>query len=127
MKIIDSYNLDEERIITCPKNSFISHRMLLAKDGMGFGMTRTEIKKGDWQTWHYKNHLEACYCVSGTAFIRNEETKERTMLKPGMVYALDNNDKHSFKALQNTTLICVFNPPLTGNEVHNEDGNFLRR
>ena len=37
---------------------------------------------------------------------------------------LDKNDAHYFEAFEEVTLICVFNPPLTGKEVHQEDGSY---
>jgi L-ectoine synthase len=41
------------------------------------------------------------------------------------MYALDKHDKHFFKALEPVVLICVFNPPLAGNEVHQADGSYV--
>jgi ParB-like chromosome segregation protein Spo0J len=37
---------------------------------------------------------------------------------------LDKNDPHWFEAHQQTVLICVFNPPLSGQETHQEDGSY---
>jgi L-ectoine synthase len=37
---------------------------------------------------------------------------------------LDKNDEHSFQAVNDVMLISVFNPPVTGTEVHNEDGSY---
>lgn len=125
MKIIDSGELyDTDRHVVCPKGGFRSIRMLVDSDKMGFTVTQTTIPVGDWQRWHYKHHLEACYCVEGMGQLRNEETGEIFSIKPGMMYALDQNDLHSFKALQKVRLICVFNPPLKGSEVHKEDGSY---
>lgn len=113
-----------EREVVCPNGGFVSHRYLLRSDGMGFSMTRTFIPKGSPQIWHYKNHLEACYCTKGKALLRNLETGEDFEIVPGTMYALNLHDKHEFTAIENTELICVFNPPLSGREVHDEDRSY---
>ena len=121
---------DEAKQVHCPNKGFISHRYLLESDDMGFTMTRTVIPKGDKQYWHYAHHLEACYCISGHGLLSFSTrtgpvtTHDVTDILPGVVYALDKNDPHHFQALEDTTLICVFNPPLKGNEVHNEEGHY---
>lgn len=124
MKVINSFELPEERIVNCPKGGFISHRMLLESDNMGYSVTRTVVPKKGQQFWHYKNHLETCYCVSGFGILVNRETKEVYYISPGIAYVLDKNDAHTFDAMEETTLICIFNPPLKGAEVHKEDGSY---
>lgn len=125
MKVVDSAGLSgTERDVKCPNGGFQSLRMLLEKDGMGFGMTRTLIPKGEPQHWHYTNHLEACYCVSGEATLLNCDTGELHKIRSGVLYALDNHDDHLFHAHSDVELICVFNPPLKGGELHNADGEY---
>lgn len=125
MKVLSVKDLQgTSREVHCPKGGFISSRLLLESDGMGFTLTHTFIPKGMPQTWHYKNHFEACYCVSGEARVGNLETGETFSIKPGDMYALDRHDRHLFMALEDTVLICVFNPPLKGAEVHQEDGSY---
>lgn len=124
MKVIDSFKLPSERVVSCPKNGFVSNRILLKEDGMGYSLTRTVIPVGLPQFWHYKNHLETCYCVSGMGVLINAETNEEFVIEPGVAYVLDKNDAHFFHALKETTLICVFNPPLNGREVHRKDGSY---
>lgn len=113
-----------DREVHCPKGGFVSFRYLLAKDGMGFSLHRTEIPQGPPQHWHYKNHLEACYCISGGGIITNLKTGDWHVVVPGTCYVLDEHDDHTFEARQDTVLISVFNPPVTGVEVHNEDGSY---
>jgi hypothetical protein len=91
---------------------------------MGYGMTKTVIPVNGPQHWHYKNHLESCYCVSGKGILTNLRTKEYYAIEPDTTYVLDKHDDHTFEALEETTLICVFNPPLTGKEVHQKDGSY---
>lgn len=104
---------------------FISHRILLAKDGMGFSLHKTVIPTGEPRHWHYKEHLEACYCVSGLGILKNISTGQEYEIKPDVTYVLDSHDPHTFQALQDTVLISVFNPPVTGDEIHGEDGSYL--
>lgn len=113
-----------EREVHCPNGGFISYRYLLESDGMGYTVTRTFIPKGMPQTWHYTRHLESCYCVSGEAVVASIETGATFSILPGTLYALDNHDRHLFMAYEDTTLICVFNPPLKGREVHGKDASY---
>lgn len=125
MKIIDINKLPEDRKVECPEGGFLSNRILLEEDRMGYTMTKTVIPPGRKNFWHYKNHLESCYCISGNAQLTNIETEEVFNIKADVTYVLDNNDPHYFEAFEETILICVFNPPLTGQEVHDEDGSYV--
>lgn len=124
MKIIDLNNLEKDRVVECPKGGFTSNRMLLDSDNMGYTMTKTVIPPNGKQFWHYKNHLESCYCVSGRGELTNKTTGETFEIKPDVTYVLDNHDPHYFEAFEEVVLICVFNPPLTGKEVHQDDGSY---
>jgi quercetin dioxygenase-like cupin family protein len=124
MKVIKVKELPKERIIKCPNGGFTSNRLLLKSDGMGYSLTKTVIPVNGVQHWHYKNHLESCYCVSGKGELTNLKTKEKFQITPDTVYVLNEHDDHTFEALKETVLICVFNPPLTGNEIHDKDGSY---
>lgn len=128
MKIIKFDDLiKSEREVHCPKGDFISFRYLLEADGMGFTLTKTFIPKGlKKNIWHYKNHFEACYCLEGEGIVSNLDDGASYKIVPGTVYALDKHDRHLFRALEDTTLLCVFNPPLKGKEVHNDDGTYSK-
>ncbi len=112
------------KVVRCPVGGFTSNRYLLQEDNMGFTMTKTVIPVNGVQTWHYKNHLEACFCISGAGILTNVDTGESFDIKEDTMYALDKNDKHSFQAKEKTVLICVFNPALVGDEVHKKDGSY---
>lgn len=103
---------------------FRSVRILLEKDGMGFSLHKTIIPKGDVEHWHYKNHLESCYCISGFGILTNLENGEVFEIRPDVTYVLDDHDNHTFQAIEDTVLISVFNPPVTGAEIHQEDGSY---
>lgn len=122
MKIISVDSLESSRKVKF--HSGVSNRFLVASDGMGFSMTKTVIEPGKKVFQHYKNHLESCYCVSGRAILINAATGEEYLIVPDIVYSLDCNDPHYFEALEQTTLICVFNPPLVGPETHGDDGSY---
>lgn len=126
MKIVKVSNLrGTEREVDCPRGGFKSLRLLLERDGMGYTLTHTEIPPGPPQLWHYKHHLETCYCISGRGTLTNLETGEVFTITPGTAYILDNHDRHTFQAHEHTVLVCVFNPPLTGREVHDENGAYI--
>lgn len=125
MRLVHVENLiGTDRDVDCPKGGFKSLRILLESDGMGYTLTRTHIPKGPAQVWHYKNHLETCYCVQGRGILRSLDTGMEFNVYPGSAYVLDKHDRHSFEAQEDVTLICVFNPPLKGREVHKEDGSY---
>lgn len=124
MKVIRTSELNADRIVDCPKGGFRSHRILLASDNTGYSMTRTVVPVNGKHFWHYKNHIESCYCVSGKGVLTNATTNETFEIVPDTTYVLDHHDPHYFEAIEECVLICVFNPPLTGREVHQEDGSY---
>ncbi len=85
---------------------------------------KTVIPKGGPHHWHYVNHLEACYCIKGRGELVDLATGIHHLITPDVVYVLDNHDDHTFEALEDTILISVFNPPLQGNEKHDENGHY---
>tara|TARA_R110000803_G_scaffold206242_2_gene273408 strand:- start:813 stop:1199 length:387 start_codon:yes stop_codon:yes gene_type:complete len=104
-------------------NAGRSLRILLEKDNMGFSLHKTIIKKGTYH-WHYKNHLESCYCISGKGWIKDISTGIKYEILPDTTYVLDNHDNHEFTATEDTVLMSVFNPPITGDEIHQKDGSY---
>jgi hypothetical protein len=123
MKVVKVSELQKDRVVECQKGGFVSNRILLESDGMGYTLTKTVVNPGSWR-WHYKNHLESCFCVSGHGEILNESTGETFEIEPDTTYVLDQHDAHVFTAYVETVLICVFNPPLSGKELHQEDGSY---
>ena len=125
MKIISVQDVkNTERHVNCPNGGFESLRLILEKDGRGFSLHKTIIPGGDTQHWHYKNHLEACFCISGFGVLKNLKTNETFEIKKDVCYVLDKNDDHEFTAHISVVLISVFNPPVKGQEVHQEDGSY---
>ncbi|REC58809.1 ectoine synthase [Rhodosalinus sediminis] len=106
--------------------NWTSVRMLLADDGMGFSFHITFLDAGSEHSFHYKHHFESVYCMSGTGSITDLETGETHAIRPGVMYALDKHDRHTVRADPEGDLVmaCVFNPPVTGKEVHRADGSY---
>ncbi|MGK7755723.1 MULTISPECIES: ectoine synthase [unclassified Roseovarius] len=104
--------------------NWTSVRMLLADDNMGFSFHITFLEAGSEHTFEYKNHFESVYCVQGTGSITDIATGETHEIKPGVMYALDKHDRHILRATEELVMACCFNPPVTGNEVHQEDGSY---
>jgi L-ectoine synthase len=101
-----------------------SRRLLLKSDGMGFSLHDTLIYPDHPLHLHYQHHLEAVYCIEGRAKITDLASGKVHDLEPGTVYALDQHDKHVLEAEVLSRFVCVFNPPVVGDEVHNEDGAY---
>jgi len=121
VRIDDLKGTDREVISPAGWTSF---RFLLNNDAMGFSMHETVFPPGlEFQMW-YKHHLEAVYCYQGKGTITDLETNQTHDIQPGTLYALDKNDRHILKAETEMRLICVFNPPVTGREIHDEDGAY---
>ena len=101
-----------------------SARLLLEDDGMGFSFHITTMYAGQELRMHYKHHLEAVYVLSGWGTIEDLATGESHSLFPGVMYALNANDRHVVRPRTDMVTACVFNPPVTGREVHDETGAY---
>lgn len=101
-----------------------STRLLLKKDGMGFSFHITTIYAGTRTEMCYQNHLEAVYCVSGHGMVETLDDGQKHPITPGTIYILDRHDKHTLHAETEMELVCVFNPPLNGREIHDETGAY---
>jgi L-ectoine synthase len=99
-----------------------SRRLVLAKEKVGFSLHDTVLYAGTKTAMWYANHVEAVYCVGGTGELVNEETGEKHAIAPGTMYLLDGHEHHTLHAHTELRMICVFNPPCTGREVHDANG-----
>ncbi|GAA4022035.1 ectoine synthase [Actimicrobium antarcticum] len=111
----------ERDIVT---DTWASRRLLLSEDGMGFSMHETTIFAGTQTHIWYKNHFEAVYCVEGSGEVELIPSGEVFRIEPGTMYALNKNDQHWLRADAggDMRVVCSFNPPLVGTEVHDADG-----
>lgn len=106
-------------------NGWDSVRLLLRDDKMGFSFHITTIHKNAVLELHYTNHLESVYCISGKGEIEDRNTGVVHPIEAGTMYALNQNDPHFLRAFDEPMVMaCVFNPPVTGAEVHDESGAY---
>lgn len=112
------------RKIVSPDGNWDSTRLLLKEDNMGFSFHITTIFKGADFRMHYQNHLEAVYCVSGEGEVETLADGVKYPISPGTLYVLDKHDEHKLRATSEMKMVCVFNPPLHGKEVHNAEGAY---
>lgn len=104
------------------RGTWRSRRLLLAKDKVGFSLHDTVLFAGTSTTMQYANHTEAVYVVEGAGKLHDHETGETHQLAPGTMYLLNGGEKHTLEVERDLRCVCVFNPPVTGREVHDADG-----
>ncbi|HEY2701922.1 MAG TPA: ectoine synthase [Pseudonocardiaceae bacterium] len=117
-------SLDEvtgtDRDITTP--NWRSKRIVLAKEGVGFSVHETVLKAGSVNDFWYANHIEAVFVVDGEGELLDKETGITYQLAPGSLYLLNGHEHHQLRPKTEMRTVCVFNPPVTGREVHDEHG-----
>ena len=72
----------------------------------------------------YRNHLEACYCIAGSGEVEDTDGNVYP-ITPGTIYVLDKHDPHYLRGGkdEDLVLVSVFNPAITGDEVHELTGD----
>ncbi|QOY36734.1 ectoine synthase [Anaerobacillus isosaccharinicus] len=118
VKLEDIIGTDQE----IKGENWTSRRLLLAKDGMGYSVHDTIIKAGTETHIWYQNHLEAVYCIEGEGEVETLSDNKVHPISANSIYALDKHDEHLLRAKTNMRMVCVFNPPITGREIHDENG-----
>ncbi|TDG15782.1 ectoine synthase [Seongchinamella unica] len=113
-----------DRRIVSPDGNWESTRLLLKNDDMGFSFHITTIYAGADFRMHYQNHLESVYCLSGSGEVETLADNRVYPIEPGTIYILDKNDEHILRAASEMKMACVFNPALSGKEVHNAEGAY---
>ena len=121
MKVINLNDLDGTEN-DVEHGNWRSRRFVLARDQVGFSFHDTVLYAGTETDMWYANHIECVYVYAGTGTLVNRETGEEHPLAPGTMYLLDGHEKHTIRATEDIRCACVFNPPVTGREVHDEDG-----
>lgn len=111
-----------DRRVRAENGNWESVRLSLKDDGMGFSFHITTIFAGTETHIWYQNHLETVYCMSGEGEVEALSDGRVHQIRPGTVYILDKNDEHLLRARTDMQMACVFNPPLQGKEVHDENG-----
>lgn len=118
---LDAIRASDRNIVT---DGWESARLLLKDDGMGFSFHITTMYAGKELRMHYQNHLEAVFVLAGEGTIEDLGTGEIHDLAPGVLYVLNDHDRHIVRPKTDIVTACVFNPPVTGREVHDENGAY---
>lgn len=101
-----------------------SKRIVLAGDGVGFSFHETVIESDSVSEFHYQHHVEAVWVIEGHGTLTNLETGEVHHLGPGTMYLLDGHERHRVTCADQLRMLCVFNPPVVGDEVHDDTGAY---
>jgi|SRR5450756_672302 L-ectoine synthase len=113
---------DTDRDVSTP--NWRSKRIVLADDGSGFSLHETEMYANTVNEFCYSRHIEAVLVVEGNGLLVDCASGARWDLQPGVMYMLDNHDRHQVLPATDIRMICVFSPALTGREVHDETGAY---
>ncbi|ANW66431.1 L-ectoine synthase [Mycobacterium sp. djl-10] len=101
-----------------------SKRIVLAGDGVGFSFHETTINADSVSEFHYRHHVEAVWVVDGSGTLTDLESGQSYPLAPGTMYLLNGHERHRVTCDEQLRMLCVFNPPVTGQEVHDESGTY---
>ncbi|MER6011755.1 ectoine synthase [Streptomyces bluensis] len=113
-----------DRHVKGKKGTWESKRIILARERVGFSLHETTVYAGTTTSMWYANHIEAVLCVEGETELTNDETGEKHLITPGVMYLLDGHERHTLRARTDSRFICVFNPPVTGGEDHDDSGAY---
>ncbi|MEV4126926.1 ectoine synthase [Nocardia sp. NPDC049707] len=99
-----------------------SKRIVLGGDGVGFSFHETTIEAGTVHEFHYRHHVEAVWLIEGEGTLTDLDHDVSYELTPGSMYLLDGHERHRLEVRTDMRMMCVFTPPVTGQEVHDSDG-----
>lgn len=99
-----------------------SKRIVLGGDGVGFSFHETTIEAGTVHEFHYRYHVEAVWLIEGEGTLTDLDSGVTYALAPGSMYLLDGHERHRLEVRTQMRMMCVFNPPVTGQEVHDNNG-----
>ncbi len=105
-------------------DGFVSIRLALAEDNLGFTVTEATGMTDINLEVEHKNHIEAVYVLEGTGEVEIMETGEVYKLYPGVFYAFDKHERHRYRLDTEVKAIAIFNPPLIGGEINDENGGY---
>jgi len=115
---------NSKRDIRAKNGNWESRRLILNDDAVGFSLHDTIIHAGTETLLWYKHHIEAVYCVEGEGEVETIDDGKVYPIKNGTVYLLNGNERHLLRARTMMRMVCVFNPPVTGTEIHDKDGAY---
>lgn len=111
-----------ERDVETP--TWRSRRLVLAREKAGFSVHDTVLYAGTETAMWYANHVEAVYVTEGEGELVDHDAGVTYPLRPGTLYLLDGHEHHTVRAATDLRTVCVFTPPCTGREVHDETGAY---
>ena len=116
----------EGRVISISHGRSSAVRVLIKGDGLGFSVSEARCGAGNTSELWYKNHWEANFVRAGRGWLENRSTEQRWDLVPGVLYCVGPTDRHRVinSDDQPLRIISVFNPPIVGDETHDEDGAY---
>ena len=118
----DVRNAGQEIVLA--DGAVVSTRYLTAVDNLGFSLHGVRLRAGASIDLWYKHHWEANLILDGSLDVTDRTSGDTHRLEPGALYLVGPADRHRIATMDGVHLISVFNPPLTGNESHDEDGAF---
>ena len=121
VRTLEQARQSSRRVVT---RNWESTRLLLKNDGMGFSFHITTIYAQTETPMWYQHHLESVYCIAGEGELECLADGKVYPIKPGTIYILDQHDQHILRSHTDMQMACVFNPPLHGKEVHDENGAY---
>jgi L-ectoine synthase len=101
-----------------------SRRIILAGDGAGFSLHETVIEAGSVNDFRYVHHVEAVLVIDGRGELYDKDNGATYELGPGSLYLLDGHEGHQLRTHTEMRTVCVFNPAVTGGEIHDADGAY---
>ncbi len=119
VRSLDDVEGTDDDVVT---TNWRSKRIVLAKEKAGFSVHETTLSAGTVNDFWYANHVEAVFITQGEGELTDQETGVTYQLRPGTLYLLDGHEHHQVRPKTEIKAVCVFNPPVTGREVHDENG-----
>ena len=116
--------LADTREVSVSHGAAKAYRYLTQADECGFTISTPRSPAGDGIVLHYKNHVEANYVIEGEGTAEDLTTGEKWDLFPGSMYFVGPRDRHQVNTTTGFYLLSIFNPPLVGNETHDDQGGY---
>ena len=102
----------------------VSRRYLVADDHLGFSFSTVHLTAGQEADLWYKHHWEANLVLDGTVEVTDKASGHVHTLGPGALYLVGPTDRHHVRATTDVHVISVFDPPIIGDEKHDQDGSY---
>jgi len=117
--------LEDVPVVRLGDGAAEARRYLTKADDVGMTLSDLRARGRDVPTdlW-YKNHVEANFVIAGHPKVENRDTGESWELEPRDLYVVGPEDRHRISNPGDVHVLSVFNPPLVGNETHDEDGAY---